>query len=396
MNESILRSSKALSALTLCFAITSCTGGVNGGPAPAGRVSPPHMSAAAQPALGSLAVDTDNAVERDEQQGDGRSDLERLKTIITIGSAVDPANGDQNPYGLAIAPTARGLFQKGDLAVCNFNNAANVQGTGTTIVALHPKQGSTPIHVAGDQSLLGCTEIALGPTDNVWASAFAANDNPIVSPSGTVLTTLAGGPWSGPFGQVFAPATEHGTPAFYESNAANGTIVRINIKPGMPFTYDIIAKGFAVNGGAPGSILGPSGLQYDTGSDKLYVVDGTDNTVVTFRHVSTIPDGGIIVSGRTFSGPFARRAKLLYSGAPLNGPISSALLQDGHLILGNTLDPTGQNIMVEIDSHGRLLATKNVDTGASGALFGMVAAPGDERSLYFNDDNDNTVKLLKE
>ncbi|MDQ6929198.1 MAG: hypothetical protein M3126_00850 [Candidatus Eremiobacteraeota bacterium] len=363
---------------------------------PAGRVAGPQAAGSVQPAMGSLAVDTDNAVEREQEKGDGRSDLERLKTIATIGSTVDPSNGDQNPYGLAIAPAERGLFQKGDLVVCNFNNAANVQGTGTTIVALHPKQGSTPLRVAQDRSLLGCTEVALGPTDNVWASAFAANDNPIVSPNGAVLTTLAGGPWSGPFGQVFAPAGEHRAPAFYESNATNGTIVRINIKPGMPFTYDIIAKGFAVNGGAPGSILGPSGLQYDAQSDKLYIVDGDNNTVVTFRHVSTIPNGGIVVSGHTFSGPFAGRAKLLFSGEPLNGPISSALLNDGHLVLGNTLDPNGKNIMVEIDSHGRLLGTKNVDTGASGAIFGMVAAPGHERSLYFNDDNENAVKVLKE
>jgi hypothetical protein len=37
-----------------------------------------------------------------------------------------------------------------------------------------------------------------------------------------------------------------------------------------------------------------------------------------------------------------------------------------------------------------------VDTGAAGALFGMVATgtTRDDTIVYFNDDNDNTVKSL--
>jgi hypothetical protein len=64
--------------------------------------------------------------------------------------------------------------------------------------------------------------------------------------------------------------------------------------------------------------------------------------------------------------------------------------------LGNTLDPTGQNLMVELTPHGKVLNVRNVDTGAAGALFGMVATgtTRDDTSVYFNDDNDNTVKSL--
>ena len=53
--------------------------------------------------------------------------------ITTIGSTVDPTNGDGNPYGLAIAPVSAGLLTAGDLVICNFNDSANVQGNGTTI-----------------------------------------------------------------------------------------------------------------------------------------------------------------------------------------------------------------------------------------------------------------------
>jgi len=42
-----------------------------------------------------------------------------------------------------------------------------------------------------------------------------------------------------------------------------------------------------------------------------------------------------------------------------------------------------------------VVGTKNVDTGAGGALFGMVATgTRDDTTLYFNDDNDNTLKVL--
>ena len=38
--------------------------------------------------------------------------LSTAGTITTIGSTVDPMNGDQNPYGLAIAPATAGLITK--------------------------------------------------------------------------------------------------------------------------------------------------------------------------------------------------------------------------------------------------------------------------------------------
>jgi hypothetical protein len=389
----IFKSAAIATLAAALLALTACAG--NGGMNP----GLPGTSNGTLPSLGStnVSVDTDTSIDEPDEDA-GNSVLRHLRTTTTIGSTVDPLNGDQNPYGLDVAKTSAGSISAGDLVVCNFNNAANVQGTGTTVIALHPQPGSAPARIAQDASLLGCDELALAPNDNIWAAAFGANDNPIFAPNGALLTTLPGGPWHHPFGQAFAPkAGPFGIAAFYESNAADGSIVRIDIHPGPTFTFDVIATGFAVNGGAPGGILGPSGLQYDLKHDRLYIVDGANNTLVSFRHVSTIPKGGIVVNGTSFSGPFARRARLAFSGAPLNGPISSALLSDGHIVLGNTLDPAGQNLMVEIAPQSRrVLDVKNVDTGAAGALFGMVATGNDrdDTKLYFNDDNDNTVKVL--
>lgn len=325
---------------------------------------------------------------------DSRSDLANLNTITTIGSTIDPVTQQDNPYGLDIAPISASKLTAGDLVVCNFNNSAGTEGQGTSIVALHPTAGSAPLHITANNDLLGCDALALAPNDNIWSADFSANNNPITSPAGVELTTLSNGPWHNPFGEAFAPATPRNGnhAAFYVSNAGDGSIVRVNINPGASFTFDVIATGFAVNGGAPGSILGPSGLQYDRQQDRLYIVDGTNNTVSALEHVSTIPAGGVTVSGTSFAGASGKRGRLLFSGAPLNGPISSALLPDGHLAIGNTLDPDGQNLMVEITQRGKLLNVKNVDTGPQGAIFGMVA--GSDGKLYFNDDNDNTVKVL--
>ena len=54
-----------------------------------------------------------------------------------IASTV-PANGDVNPYGVAVVPASTGSLVKGDVLVSNFNNSANLQGTGTTIVQISP------------------------------------------------------------------------------------------------------------------------------------------------------------------------------------------------------------------------------------------------------------------
>jgi hypothetical protein len=327
---------------------------------------------------------------------DTTSVLKQLKKQVVIGSTIDPKLHQLNPYGLSVAPATTGDFDKGDLAVCNFNAKSNVQGTGYTIVALHPKPGSKPLLVSDSKTLLGCAALALGPADDIWASAFSADDNPVLSASGELETNIKGKDFDHPWGQVYAQPTS-GNAAFYESNAAEGTIVRINL--GSKFTYDVIAKGFAVNHGKPGSIFAPSGLAYDPTGDTLYIVDGTNNTIVAFSSVSTIGNGGVVVEkgGKTFKGPSASDARLVFSGTPLNGPISSALLFNGNLVVGNTGNPSGQNLMVELTPHGKVLDVRNVDKGAAGALFGIVAtgASAADTKVYFNDDNDNNLQVLE-
>lgn len=323
--------------------------------------------------------------------------LKQLSKQVVIGSTVDPDNGAGNPYGLTIAPSTAGKFTKGDLVACNFNAKSNVQGTGKSIIALHPKPGSKPTHVSSIDSLKGCDALALGGNDIIWAAAMVANDNPVIDPTGKLIQNISGKPFDQPWGQAYAqPKT--GSPAFYATNAWTGTVVRINLGSSK-FTYDVIATGFPVNKGKPGTALAPSGLSYDASIDTLYFADGMNNTLVAFKDVSNIPKGGIKAedNGMKFSGPNAGDARIVFSGKPLNGPISTALLPNGNLVLGNTLDPNGKNLMIEISASGALLDVRNVDKGAAGALFGIVVTgSGKDTKVYFNDDNDNNIQVLEQ
>ena len=67
----------------------------------------------------------------------------------TLATTV-PTNGDVNPYGIVTVPRSVGALQRGDVLVSNFNNSANQQGTGTTIVQIPP--GDTDTN-AGDASV---------------------------------------------------------------------------------------------------------------------------------------------------------------------------------------------------------------------------------------------------
>ena len=61
----------------------------------------------------------------------GPSFLSTLHHVSTLASAVPP-NGDVNPYGVAVVPVTMGALVANSVLVSNFNNSANLQGTGTT------------------------------------------------------------------------------------------------------------------------------------------------------------------------------------------------------------------------------------------------------------------------
>ena len=336
--------------------------------------------------------------------------LPTLKAPTTIGSTLDPTEHGGNPYGLTVATATMGLITAGDLIVCNFNDGAMVQGTGTTVIGLHPTAGAAPYRIAQSPELLGCSSLTSLPDGSLVATGSQMHDVVLISPAGNVSTPFAADAFDEPWSVIYA--THSGSAYVYVSNAMNGTIDRIALNGDVQSSFTEIASGFSFNKGVPGSILAPAGLTYDAANDTLYVVDTNTNLVVSLSNVSAIETNGVIVSsdtvsGATFSGASAGSAKVIAKGLPLNGPISGALLVNGDLVVGNTLDPAGTNLIIEISTSTGQMVSKNVDTGAAGAIFGIVAVPKtittmgaygpintQTNVIYFNDDNDNTVKLL--
>jgi hypothetical protein len=346
--------------------------------------------------------------------------------IPAVGTTVDPMNGDQNPYGLVIAPATAGLITKGDLVVCNFNNATtpptgNVQGAGTTIIGLHPAAGSTPYRIAQSADLKGCNALTMLPDDSISAAAWVSNLNPLVSATGAVGTPFASNTFADPWGEAFVAATATQPAALYVSNAPDnngaiavgGTIDRISLNADAQTSFTEIVTGFC-SGGVPGAIFGPAGLTYDAAIDTLYIVDTSSASVIAIAGVSSIPKDGVVVNGQctataptplpTFSGPSMASARVIAHGAPFNTPLSAALLKNGDLVVGNAdigaAGPSATtNLLIEVSPvlpGGFVGQPLQIDTGTPGAIFGIAAtvdASGNQ-IIYFNNDNNNAVMQL--
>jgi hypothetical protein len=346
-------------------------------------------------------------------------------TVLTVGSTVDPTNGDSNPYGLTIAPASAGPITKGDLVVCNFNDAiSGKEGLGTTIIGLHP--GATPAapyRIAQSAALNGCNALTMLPDDSISAAAWSSNMNPLVSATGTVGAPFAADTFAQPWGEAFVAAKGTQPAALYVSNApanngvvaVGGTIDRISLDANnVQTSFTEILTGLC-SGGSPGSIFGPAGLTYDVSSDTLYVVDTSSASVIAIAGVSSIPKDGIVANGQcsattptavpTFSGPSAASVRVIAHGAPLVTPISAALLKNGDLVVGNgdigvQAASKTTNLLIEVSpvlSGGFVGQPVQVETGAPGALFGLAATVNAQGNqiIYFNDDSANPNAVMQ-
>src|SRR5450755_3513318 len=141
--------------------------------------------------------------------------LNRFAALSTIGSAVPPngpAMGDVNPYGVAVVPRSSGELRRGDVLVCNFNNAANQQGTGSSIVdfsggsvktfAVVPQPTATPaVGLTTALVALRNGDVIVGslPAPGGDATAMTAGALTILNAEGGVIRTLTApdinGPW---------------------------------------------------------------------------------------------------------------------------------------------------------------------------------------------------------
>ncbi len=338
---------------------------------------------------------------------DATSILKTLTKQTQIGSTVDTTNGDQTPAGITYisqSPYGGGKFKKGDLVVCNYADKNGVMGNGTTEEVLVAKAGSKPVHLIASTDLKGCAGLAAEPLYGyLYGPGSTAKDVASVSPQGKIFQKITGSGLTQPYGGTFVDigVSYPPGPGFWVGDATTGSVNRIDLgtqQKNPPVTA--VITGFKVNKGKPGSVLGPTGLgfyQKNAFSDgTLYVIDGSSNILYSFANVynNFFAAGSVKIgsNGKTFTGPKAKSAKVVLSGAPLSGAISLTPLPNGNVIVANGKT----NELIEVESTGKVLATKVVDTGTGGAIRSITAVGTSDANtvLYFTDSNSNTVQEL--
>ena len=178
---------------------------------------------------------------------DTTSVLKLLKRNVEIGSTVDPGNGDQAPYGIAIVPGKKGLT-KGQLLACNIADQGGTAGNGTTIEVLDPTPGSSPATFAHSPSIAGCDGVTIDSLNTVFATAYTAKDVVTLSSSGSVQKKFSGHSIKVPFGNVFAMQGKHYQAAYdFIADALTGSVLSLSYDRYGTGKAIQVATGFAVN-----------------------------------------------------------------------------------------------------------------------------------------------------
>ncbi len=327
-----------------------------------------------------------------------------------ITSSTIPANGDLNPYGVAIVPRgfpAGGKIAPGDVLVSNFNNKKNDQGTGTTIIQFTPDDTIAPGVPAGQKgsatvffqgSGLGLTT-ALGVLQRGFVLVGnVPTSGGVIQPPGSLLfldrngkmvapspyTNQLDGPWD------LTIDDELDSALVFVSNVNNGTVTRLNLMVSLTAitvkSATVIASGYSVALNSAALILGPTGLAYDRGSDILYVASTNDNEVFAVAHAGSR-------SGSSGTGA------VIFKDPHLRGPLALVLAPNGDLLTANgdavNQDPTQPSEIVEFTKKGKFVSQFNVDAMQGGA-FGLAVAriSRDTDRLAYIDDVPNTVTVL--
>jgi hypothetical protein len=338
---------------------------------------------------------------------DSISILKKLTKDVEIGSTVDPKNGDMGPRAISLARATFGL-KKGQLVVCNFDDSAGTVGKGTTIEVLNPDPHSKPVTFTQSGKLEGCDGDAITATNQVYGAGLVSGLVSRFNQDGQ-LEKSHGSPVEAPFADADAFCGEAYAPEdIYIGDSKTGSVVKLAFVPVSSGNVRLtqVITGFGINKGSGWSVLGPSGIQYNsqkTGSlcnDTLYIVDGVDNTVVAVSNASNLLEKNEIVvqpGGKKFkcAHPTKTCATLVYSGAPLNAPVASALLPNGNLIVANT---QGGNTLVELTPAGKILDTKTIDTSTTADVFGLLATGTSDSNtvLFYTDTKTNTLQELEQ
>jgi hypothetical protein len=330
-----------------------------------------------------------------------------FSTETNLTSTV-PANGDVNPYGVAVVPASSGALHKGDVLISNFNSSANLQGTGTTIVKVAPDNTQTvfaqldPAHLPGAcpggiglttaLSVLRSGWVIVGslPTTDGTAATAQSGCLLVLDSHGVVRETFSGhginGPWDmtaldlGGIAELFVTNVLNGTVAANGSTVNRGTVLRLTlvIVPGGPpklVATMRIGSGFPERTDPAALVIGPTGVGLGP-NGTLYVADTLGN------RVTAIPNA-------IFRLHSAGTGTTVTSAGSLNAPLGLAIAPGGDILTVNS----GDGNIVDTTPGGSQVATKTITPAGGGALFGLAIQPG-HPAVYFVDDSNNTLNLF--
>lgn len=330
----------------------------------------------------------------------------------TIASTV-PANGDLNPYGLVTVPATVGTLTAGNLLVSNFNNSANLQGTGTTIMQITPDgvvsqfawinaatlPGKCPGGIGLTTALValktGWVIVGSLPTTDGTSATAKAGCLLVLDSSGTVVETFSGnginGPWDmtawddGENVSLFVTNVLNGTVAGGGNVVHRGTILRLNleIKNGMMPTLastTTIGSGFAEKTDPAALVIGPTGVQLGgTSGTTLYVADSVNNRIKAISNA-------IMRTGSAGTGT------LVTKGGTLNDPLGLTVKPNGNIITVNGDDGFALVTSPSGVQMSKILLDNSGNPPGSGALFGVTFVSG--AGVYYVDDATNTLNLF--
>jgi hypothetical protein len=320
-----------------------------------------------------------------------------LPSPVRVVSTV-PANGDQNPYGVAFVPnnfqTGTGLLAHGDILVSNWNNSANLQGLGTTIVRV-PANGAPRVFFQGKAGLglstaLGVLQYGLilvgnSPTTDGTSATAKPGSLLVINNRGKQIQTFASSSIQGPWDMA---VVDNGDQAFvFISNTFTGAIIRLNftVNPsGLTLVNTTtIASGYFVSGNPATVFIAPTGLAYDPAHNVLYVASTGDNAVFAVWNATTrTTDGGM--------------GSIIYQDdLHLHGALGLAWAPNGHLLVTNNdaVNPSSSqpSEIVEFTTSGTFVKEIPVDPAQGGAFGLAVSVNGSQATFAAVDDVNNTL-----
>jgi hypothetical protein len=288
-----------------------------------------------------------------------------------------------------------GPLNPGDILVSNFNNAANLQGTGTSIMQI-PANGAPTVFFQGAAGLglttalgtlqYGFVVVGNGPTTDGTSATAQPGSLLVIDNTGKLVQTIANAWINYPWDMALV---DHGDRAtVYVSNALDGTVNRLDFKvssTGLTLVKGAnVASGYVHQGDPVALFDAPTGLVYDEQRDVLYVASTGDNAVFAVRDAA----------GRKSS---AGMGHVIYAdNAHLHGALGLAEAPNGHLLVTNNdtvnSDTTQPSEIVEFTKQGEFVKEVSVDPGQGGSFGLAVNKTGD--TVIFAAVDDVTSNLL--